>query len=216
MAIELSLKTKNAPIVFVFVVWCFTVYYIFQSNPLEFWDKFPVVFKTFNAKDGVIAVLAPILTLVLNGLIASDMKAKLVFLRINNALPGHRVFSELVHRDNRVNIKSLSDKLGGFPTDPVEQNNKWYSIYKKYGNSIIVKQSHGAFLLSRDLCSISFLFALIGSIVLLALGGPLRWVTCYFAIMLVHYGVLAIVAQNHGNRFTCNVLAEYSNDGAGI
>ncbi len=103
--------------------------------------------------------------------------------------------------------------MGSLPTDPKEQNSVWYSIYKKYSNAPTVTEAHKQFLLARDLSSISFLFAVLGPWGLLLFQHKVSWLTFYFAVMMVHYLTLAIVAQNQGRRLVCNVLTEYVADG---
>jgi len=171
-----------------------------------------VTFKEFNAKDEIIIALLPVLTLVFTGLISSENKARLVYWRLKNALPGHRVFSTLVKRDSRIDIQNLNRKMGGLPQEPKEQNIKWYSIYKQYSESITVKEEHRNYLLSRDLCSISFLFTLFGPWGIIIFQQTWKWALVYFVVMFTHYFILALVAKNHGNRFVCNVIAEYLNN----
>jgi hypothetical protein len=212
MAKDKSLKEKNAPIVVIFIVWCLALYAVFVISPTDFWGKLQSIFKEFNAKDGLILIISPILTLILTGLISSDNKAKLVFWRYRYALPGHRAFSEVVKHDARINVKQLAQKMGSIPKGPKEQNSQWYSIYKRYSEAPMVMHSHKNFLLARDLCSISFLFALIGPWGLLLHGHRSYTVLVYASVMLAHYLLLMAVARNHGNRFVCNVLAEFMAD----
>ncbi len=133
-------------------------------------------------------------------------------MRWQYALPGHRAFSDLIKKDPRIDVKKLTEKMGKLPRKPLEQNSLWYSIYKRYSNSITVKQAHKNFLLSRDLCTTAFLFTIIGSLGLYVVGQNVKWMLLYFFIMVIHYIVFVIVAQNYGNRFVCNVIAEYSTD----
>lgn len=212
MAAEDNLNGKNIPLIILFVVWCVTIYVAFISSPLDFWNKSESIFKELNTKDGVFLLLSPIIALILNGIVSSANKARLVFLRWKYALPGHRAFSDLIKRDSRIDINKLTAKMGKLPRKPTEQNSKWYSIYKRYSNSVTVKQAHKAFLLSRDLCTISFLFTVIGSLGIYFDGQNLKWTALFFIIMAGHYITLAIVAQNYGKRFVCNVIAEFSTD----
>jgi len=212
MAKEKTLKEKNAPIIVIFIVWCLALYTVFVISPTDFWDKFQSTFKEFNKKDGLILIISPILTLILTGLISSDNKARLVFWRFRYALPGHRAFSDVVKHDARINIKQLAQKMGSLPKGPKEQNSQWYSIYKRYSEAPMVLHAHKNFLLARDLCSISFLFALIGPWGLLLHGHRSHAVLLYASVMFAHYLLFMAVARNHGNRFVGNVLAEFVAD----
>jgi len=84
-------------------------------------------------------------------------------------------------------------------------------LYRRYEESVIVLPAHKNFLLARDLSSIAFLFTVFGSCGLF-FSLPPKGVLVYSLVMFLHYVVLAIVAQNHGKRFVCNVLVEYITD----
>ena len=213
MAKEEYLKKKNTPIVLIFIIWCLALYLASLSSPSGFWTKLVYTFSELSAKDGIVVALSPVLALVLTGLISSGNKARLVYWRLKNTLPGHRVFSKLAKRDPRIDMQILAKKMGSLPQEPHEQNTKWYSMYKKYSESLTVKEAHRSFLLARDLCSISFLFSVLSPWGLLLFQNMLKWALIYFFVMFLHYLVFAIVARNHGNRFVCNVVAEYSSEG---
>jgi hypothetical protein len=213
MAKEKYLKSKNMPVVVIFIAWCVAVYIGFLSYPAGVFEKLMAAFKEQHAKDSIVTVLSPILILILTGIISSGNKARLVFWRIDNALPGHRAFSKLAPGDPRIDMQKLIKKMGdALPEDPKEQNSKWYSIYKQYADSVIVLPAHKNFLLARDLCSIALLFAVFGPCGLIFSQPSVTGVLVYSLLMFMHYVVLAIVARNHGNRFVCNVLVEYIND----
>lgn len=209
---EEYLKKKSSPIVFIFIIWCLAIYVTFLSSPSGFWERLVSTFQELKAKDSIFIALSPIMALILTGLISSENKARLVYWRVANALPGHRVFSKLVRSDPRIDVQNLLRKMGSMPQDPREQNTKWYSLYKRYSGSVTVKEAHRSFLLARDLCSISFLFAVFGPWGLLLFQHTVKWALLYFVIMGLQYFLFALVAQNYGNRFACNVLAEYTSD----
>lgn len=213
MAKEKYLKAQNIPVVAAFIAWCIAVYIFYLSYPTSSFEKLLMVFKEQSAKDGIITVFSPILILILTGIVSSDTKARLVFWRLKNALPGHRAFSKYGPNDPRIDMQKLTKKMGGrLPDNPREQNNEWYSMYRQYAESVIVSPAHKNYLLARDLCSISILFAVGGPCGLLFLQTQTKGVLYYGLVMFAHYIVLAIVAQNYGRRFVCNVMVEYIND----
>src|SRR5712671_5918274 len=56
---------------------------------------------------------------IVNGLLSAETKARLVFLRMKDALPGHRAFSKYAASDPRVDISNLKKICGNkFPDDP--------------------------------------------------------------------------------------------------
>lgn len=209
MATDKSLKAKNTPLVITFIAWCLAVYIAFLSFPDGFLEKIHSVFDQLKVKDGLLIMLSPILSLILTGFISSENKARLVFFRIKHALPGHRAFTELIKKDSRIDMQALARKLGSLPKKPKEQNTVWYALYKKSTDSVIVQDAHKNYLLSRDLCTTSLLFAIVGPLGIYYRTHNLKWCVLYSGLMALHYLVLAIVAQTYGNRFVCNVLAEY-------
>lgn len=206
------LKTQNIPTIVIFIVWCIAGYVFFLSYPTGTFENLLTTVKEQSAKDSIVNLFSPILILILTGVISSDNKAKLVFWRCENALPGHRAFSSLAPNDPRIDMQALARKMGTVPEGPKDQNSKWFSLYKKYAESVTVLSAHKSFLLARDLCSIALLFTVFGACGLAFSQLSPKGIFVYSLIMILHYIVLAIVAQNHGNRFVCNVIVEYIND----
>lgn len=169
-----------------------------------------VVLNRLTLEKGIMLLLFPILTLVLNGLISSNLKSILVFWRIKNPLPGSRVFSEIASSDPRIDISVLERKIDHLPDDPIKQNQLWYRIYKKHQEENVIKDSHKNYLLSRDLTSLSFLFLIIYLLYLIISKLINQSFLLFGAILVFEYVILALTAQNYGKRFVCNVLAEES------
>ncbi len=204
---ENSLKEENSKITWIFIVFCLTLYIIFQGGTLS-WSGLFDTFNQMNVK-GIVFTLSPIIAIVLTGIISAKNKARLVFWRWKNALPGHRVFTQIATKDSRINLEELKTKIGTLPKKPVEQNQMWYTIYKKHRNDITVRSEHKKFLLSRDLTAIATLFMVFGTIGLAFMNQDLMLTLSYFGLMFLIYIILSIVSQNSGKRFVCNVLAEH-------
>jgi hypothetical protein len=166
--------------------------------------------KYLNTKNGIIAALAPIISIVLNGLLSSNAKAVLIFWRIKYPLPGSRVFSNLAKKDLRIDVEKIREKYGYLPEDPTEQNHLWYKIYKIHESKITVLDSHMNYLLCRDLAGISIIFFIIFTIFTLIFVRTQAYIFYYILYLFIQFLILSIAAQNYGNRFVCNVLAEES------
>lgn len=151
---------------------------------------------------------ALLLTLVLTGIVPSQQKEKLVFWRLNHALPGCRAFTELAPKDPRIDLERIREQYGQLPTEPEDQNNLWYSIYKQHRGKPTVEASHRERLFTRDLTSVSFIFILLLPISIFYVGDTLSVKIGYTGYMCLQYIALRIVARNYGRRFVCNVLAE--------
>lgn len=153
----------------------------------------------------------PALTIALmtvaNGLIDAQTKARLVFWRWSNPLPGSRAFSVHARQDPRVDIGSLERKLGRFPEDEREQNVTWYRLYRSVASDPSVSHNHRDFLFARDYAALAvlFLFALGG----LAIYEIYDWAQTlpYIGFLLVQYLAVRHVAVRYGNRFVATVLA---------
>lgn len=166
--------------------------------------------KRVTTKDGIIAASIPILTIVLTGVLNDVAKARLVFWRWRNPLPGCRAFSELLKTDPRIDIAALKKKVGELPRKAAEQNALWYQIYKRHRENLVVSESHRTYLLTRDMAALSATFILLFSIGVMA--GSIGWRTVgvYSALLTTQYLLVATSARNYGIRFVLNVLTEES------
>ena len=62
---------------------------------------------------------------------ATDAKARIVFLRWQNPLPGSCAFTRYAAADPRINLVGVLEQAHGpLPTDLGQQNALWYKLYK--------------------------------------------------------------------------------------
>lgn len=204
------LKGKNAVQLCIFVGANLAVFFAFlvssgfsAATIDQFWHR-------VTARDGLLVAIMPILAVVLSGVFSDTWKARLVFWRWRDPLPGCRVFSELLATDHRIDKAALDKKLGGYPREPDKQNALWFSLYKRYGGVNKVLEAHRSYLLTRDMASISSLFVILFP--LGVFGENFQWKTAaiYAAMLFLQYVLIAISARNYGNRFVLNVLVEES------
>ena len=169
---------------------------------------------SISPKEGIIALIAPMGTFVLDGLISADTKARLVYWRYHNPLPGSFAFSRYLKTDSRIELNYLSQRWGEFPTNPIEQNRLWYRIYKNIENEIRVREAHRASLYSRDLTSQSALFLVCFGIAAFISDTPWNAITWYLLVLAVQYLALMVAARTYGIRFvqTVLVIASHSID----
>ena len=205
-----SLKSKNALYLWAFVGVNFAVFFAIiigshldYSSVQHFWQR-------ISAKNGFIAACMPLAVIVLNGFLGDLAKARLVFWRWNNPLPGCRAFSKLIHDDPRIDVAGLKEKQGAFPRAAKEQNALWFSLYKKHSAAITVSDSHRLYLLTRDMASMSALFIFSFSVSAAFSSLEAKAVCLYAGGLLLQYVVVATAARNYGNRFVKNVLTEES------
>lgn len=151
---------------------------------------------------------ATVASTVLNGLLESETKARLVFLRWHNALPGHRAFSVYARTDPRIDPAALERRLGAkLPKNPVEQNRVWFKMLKETESNVVVASIHREFLLLRDYAGLSVLFfVFFGAAGFFAFSSHMVALT-YLALLLLQYAVVRKSAANAGVRLVTAVLA---------
>lgn len=205
-----SLKSKNAVFLWLFIGVNFAVFLSVVVGAQLTYESVEHFWQRVSAKNGLIALCIPLATVVLNGVLGDMAKARLVFWRWKNPLPGCRAFSELVNTDPRIDVAALKAKHGAFPRSPKDQNALWFQIYKKHAAALTVSEGHRVYLLTRDMASLSLIFALVFP--LCAFLSPIhRGVAfVYCAALLGQYLIVATSARNYGRRFVLNVLTEES------
>jgi hypothetical protein len=199
-----SLKSQNG-----ISLWAFFLFNIVLLVIILFANSFKgakLSMEIFFSLRSAGIVVGYVIVFVLNGQLSPHVKARLVFWRWNDPLPGCRAFSHHGIDDPRVNMNALSILHGTLPTGAREQNQLWYKIYKEHQSDISVSKSHRDFLLARDMTSMAFLFFMVAGIPGLFLSSW-PWNFAYFASLLVIYLIMSNLARNHGKRFVTNVLA---------
>lgn len=207
---EKSLKSQYRFKLWSFIAFNFLLFWVFMvSKEINLKELFEYE-NFFNARNIFVATLAPIVTIVLNGLISHHFKAVLVFWKLKYPLPGSKVFTILAKSDLRIDMEKISKKYGKLPIDSEEQNKLWYKIYKGNESKITVEDSHKNYLFCRDMTALSFIFLLVFTTILTLTYKSLSIIYAYIIFLILQFFVLALVSRNYGNRFVCNVLAEES------
>lgn len=165
-------------------------------------------------ESGILFLLFSLLAFILSGLLSSDNKARLVYWKIKNPYPSFKSFTELADEDNRINKSILKDKYGELPTEPKDQHDLWYRIFKKDQFDPMIFDSHRTALIFRDLTSISFLLLILSPIVIFitifVLKVQFNYLWLYVVWLVFQYLILSKSAKDRGKRFVCNVLANVS------
>ncbi len=192
-----------------------------------------LVYATFSGSDVVQAVQTwqwtelvdlkhalrlalPLATFILDGIVTADFKAVLVYRKRRNPLPGNEAFTLHGNRDARINMNALEDAHGPLPTDPAKQNQLWYKLSRETADRASVDEAHYAWLLARDLTSLSFTLLILTSVLAtVTLAGWWKSTVVVGALALL-YILLSQVAANKGIRFVTTVLAEYTSSLHGL
>jgi hypothetical protein len=152
----------------------------------------------------------PVAVLLLTGLLSHNVKAILVYWRIKNPMPGCEAFTRHGPADVRIDMAALKKNVGELPTDPAEQNKKWFKLYKIVGDDKPVVEAHKMYLMYRDMAAMSLPLIALVPIGLYFVGATTSglWITAaFFAVQFV---ACCLGARNSGTRFVCNVLAVHS------
>lgn len=159
-----------------------------------------------NLTNAIPAGIVAVLTGVLSALLPSEMKARLVFLRWNHPLPGTRAFTELGPRDSRVDMEAIRRRYGPLPTEPPAQNALWYRLFNTVEDDSAVRESHKAFLFTRDYCALVVLLLVpLGPLALCTLPSAVAWP--YLGVLLMQALLAGQAARTHGTRLVTTVLA---------
>ena len=144
---------------------------------------------------------------VFNELLDSTNKARLVFWRWHDSLPGTQAFTTYAASDPRVDVAALTRKYRPLPTEAHAQNALWYRLYKTVADHPAIMQVHRKYLFTRDYA--------VGSFLLLVTLGPAGFwaipsretAMLYAGLLLLQYLAARQAAKNHGIRFVTTVLA---------
>jgi hypothetical protein len=155
--------------------------------------------------------LVILIATVINGQLSAEAKARIVFLRWRNALPGHRAFSQLAAKDSRIDLGRLKKACGNkLPDDPADQNSVWYRLYKSVENKPSVEQAQRDFLLMRDYAGLAAICITIFGLAAIVEIQSLRVSLLYVAGLVVQFLLVRQAAANYGTRFVTTVMAEKS------
>jgi hypothetical protein len=155
-------------------------------------------------------VVIPVVVLLLVNVLPHSVKAMLVYWRRIGWLPGCEAFSKLAPADARINMQTLARNVGALPTDPREQNARWYQLYKLVENEPEIEEVHRSFLMYRDMAVLSLPFIGLAPACLYFAGASpgAQWIGA--GIFAVQYFLTAVSARYSGIRFVTNVLAIHS------
>lgn len=202
---EKSLKDENKASFYGVIVANLAVFYfVLQQDPVP---KENFIFRLFDISSVVPLSAGVALTIVINALVPSSIKASIIFFKGKNALPGCRAFSYYAPRDSRIDISSLKEKYGALPSDPSEQNSLWYTIYRKWQEDQALRQTHKTFLFLRDYAIVSIIILLVLGATLLVFS-PATIVRLLVVLGFVIQAVITLVAAHvQGVRLVTTVLS---------
>lgn len=194
------------PILFACIILNYLIYQtIAQFNAISI-SGLSELFKEIKASYP--AAISSVFVLVLNAQISPENKARIVFLRWKNALPGHRAFSEHANSDPRVDVNSLKRLLGDLPEDQTEQNKVWYGLYRSVQSHEKIKASNMRFVITRDLTCLTFFFLLFLPISAFITMPTTQAAGLYTIVLILQLGLCRQAAKTYGDSLVRDVLSE--------
>ncbi len=184
--------------------------FLFFSKGIEFdFNNLNIASKDLLDPKLISFSLIYALSIVLEGIISSNLKAKLLFFRINNPLPGFRAFSVIAEDDPRIDSKALKKLYPkGIPKTPDQENAEWYKLYRKHSTSQTVLEAHKAFLLTRDLASLTLLLIPISIVFHIIIGVQVIAILTNILLLVFIFFACAFSSRNYGGNFVANVIVE--------
>lgn len=152
----------------------------------------------------------PVIVLLIVNVLPHDVKSMLVYWKPLGVLPGCEAFTKYGPRDPRIDMAALKKNVGALPTESIEQNSKWYKLYKQVPNEPEVQEAQKMFLMYRDMAVLSLpLVALVPMSLSMAVASN-STLALAAGLFVFQYLLTAFSARWSGIRFVCNVLAIHS------
>lgn len=201
----MSLKFQNRPILALVLIANVAVWYVLLST-----GQADLGVASQMAKDWQM-VLPAGLAVIAAGILCEQFddvtKARLVFWRWHNPLPGSQAFTKYGPKDSRVDMAHVARVAGALPTNPEDQNRVWYRLYKTVRDLPAVASVHREYLLLRDFSCISVLLFLALPAFGWWWGMPIRLVAFHALGLVVEYLLVRRAACRAGRRLVVNVLS---------
>ena len=154
--------------------------------------------------------MMPVIVLLLVNVLPHDVKSMLVYWKPLGILPGFEAFTLHGPRDSRIDMVALKKNVGALPTEPTEQNTKWYKLYRLVPNEPEVFEAHKLFLMYRDMAVLSLPLVAVVPLSLNVAGAPALTLALAVGLFATQYMLTALSARWSGIRFVFNVLAIHS------
>ena len=154
--------------------------------------------------------MMPVVVLLIVNVLPHDVKSMLVYWKPLGVLPGCEAFTKYGPRDPRIDMAALKKNVGALPTNAIEQNSKWYKLYKQVSNEPEVQDAHKDFLMYRDMAVLSLPLLVVIPLCLNVAGSPNSTLVLSACFLVIQYLLTALSARWSGIRFVSNVLATHS------
>lgn len=204
----MSLKTQNLPMLIVAALLNLLLLGTLIEGSTLGIDGIKSFFLDWESTSSL-ATLVSLAVIVATNMMSRSVKDFLVYFKGRQSAPAHRAFSELIDKDDRIDVKRLESnwpEVKDARTGQTNQNSLWYRLFKSIDSSIEIQQSHRTWLLLRDLVALQWLFTL--CMLLIAIFyPPSRAASGQISIALLALLAIWLAANNSGKTLVLNVLA---------
>lgn len=153
-----------------------------------------------------LTLLGYLVTIVLTGQLEAIPKARLIFLRWHDPLPGGEAFSRWLYADSRIDQHAVSSKHGPLPSDRGEQNRLWYKMYRVVSSNPAVEDASKHYLLCRDATFVALCMGVVSTAAFAWFGGGTTTKVAYGATCLAVLLLIWRAARLAGFRLVKQVL----------
>lgn len=150
--------------------------------------------------------LGSIVSIFLIGQIDPVAKARLIYWRWDDPLPGSEAFSRWMKMDSRIDETQVKLKHGPLPVDRKSQNILWYKMYRAVANEISVSDASKHYLFFRDATLVTLIVGFICSIIVIVFSDQWASSTIYVSGYVFAVGLAYRAARLAGFRLVKQVL----------
>lgn len=160
-----------------------------------------------NFQLAIPAVVGLTFVMLLNSLVSTRFKERLVFWEWAHPLPGCRAFSFFLLNDQRIDAAALEQRYGPFPAEAAEQNKAWYRIYTAVRDDPAIVTQRRTYLFARDYAVFLVLMIVIfGAIALVQVRSPLLFIA-YIGFLFLQYAIAIRAARVTAERWVTTAMA---------
>lgn len=199
-------RDQNAPrLIAVWILNSFVFLFIIFG-----WEIFLDILEPslYNFRFLIFGPLAVAVTAIVNGLIGTETKARIVYLKRDNPSPETRVFSELIQDDKRIDKKGMDMEIRGVSKlSAEEQNALWFENYMSVQNNPLVVSSERNYVYYRDYTSTLAILLVATICASLYFSEKSNLIAVYTILLLIQIILVQPVAARSGNEFVTTVIA---------
>ena len=166
--------------------------------------------STLQAVKGALASGLVIVVPLITDSLSHRAKARLVFWRWKNPLPGCRAFSVYLQAEDQIDAKTLARNVGKLPIEESAQGRRWYDLYNVVRNRGNVIETHKKYLRYRDMAAMSAGLLLVIPVALALLLRDFWWQAALLFIVQTLWAIW--LCRIAGVRFVTTVLAIHASE----